>query len=288
MADEAGPVAVREGGRLAVGACGLVAGIAAGAALLLGGYPVPAEVLAPTLVLNLAVGWSFIGVGLMAWSRRPDHHTGLLMVFFGFAWLLRLAGAVAQPAWFVFGFVTSSLALAVLVHLLVVFATGRIETRLQRGLVVIGYLLTVPAVGRRRWAGRALRRVLELPAQPRRDLRVERLGRRPAPDVAGLAGGGDPARCHGVLITLFAVVLVRWWRAERANAAPWARPSGRRRRSWRLFIAPALLVSRRLPRARGGARPALVVAGRAGGPGRWRCSSACCAAASTLVKGSAA
>ena len=42
MADEAGPAAVREGGRLAVGACGLVAGIAAGAALLLGGLTVAA------------------------------------------------------------------------------------------------------------------------------------------------------------------------------------------------------------------------------------------------------
>ena len=135
------------GGRVAVGVGGLVAGVAAGAALLFGGYDVPAELVAPTLVLTLAVGWSFIGVGLVAWSRRPDNRTGVLMVLLGFAWLLRLAGAVAQPAFFVFGFVTSSLPLAVLVHLLVVFATGRIETRPQRALVVLGYLLTVPTVG---------------------------------------------------------------------------------------------------------------------------------------------
>src|SRR6185312_9277147 len=95
----------------------LVAGIAAGVALLLGGYPVPAEVLAPTLVLNLAVGWSFIGVGLMAWSHRPDHHTGLLMVLFGFAWLLRLAGAVARPAWFVLGYLLTVPAVGLLVVL---------------------------------------------------------------------------------------------------------------------------------------------------------------------------
>ena len=135
------------GRRVVVGVGGLVAGVAAGAALLLGGYDVPVELVAPTLVLNLAVGWSFIGVGLVAWSRRPDNRTGVLMVLLGFAWLLRLAGAVAQPAFFVFGFVTSSLYLGVLVHLLVTFATGRIESRPQRALVVTGYLLTAPVIG---------------------------------------------------------------------------------------------------------------------------------------------
>ena len=217
MADEAGPVAVREGGRLAVGACGLVAGIAAGVALLLGGYPVPAEVLAPTLVLNLAVGWSFIGVGLMAWSRRPDHHTGLLMVLFGFAWLLRLAGAVAQPAWFVFGFVTSSLPLAVLVHLLVVFATGRIETRLQRGLVVIGYLLTVPAVGLLVVLAALSGACWNCP----RNLVVIGASSGSAAVLLQTSQGWPVVvtllAVTALLVTLFAVVLVRWWRAEGAQ-----------------------------------------------------------------------
>ena len=204
-------------GRLAVGACGLAAGIAAGAALLLGGYDVPAELLAPTLVLNLAVGWSFIGVGLMAWSRRPDHHTGLLMVLFGFAWLLRLAGAVARPAWFVFGFVTSSLPLAVLVHLLVVFATGRIETRPLRVLVVLGYLLTAPAVGLLVVLAALSGSCWDCP----RNLVVISPTSGSAAVLLQTAQGWPVVATllavTALLTVLFAVVLVRWWRAGRAE-----------------------------------------------------------------------
>ncbi len=62
-------------GRMIVGACGAAAGVGAAAALLWGGYRVPPELAAPTLVTELAVGWSFIGIGLVAWARRPDNRT---------------------------------------------------------------------------------------------------------------------------------------------------------------------------------------------------------------------
>ena len=58
--------------RAAVASAGAAAGVAAASALVWGGYSVPADLLAPTLVLGLAVGWSFVGVGLVAWTRRPD------------------------------------------------------------------------------------------------------------------------------------------------------------------------------------------------------------------------
>jgi signal transduction histidine kinase len=200
------------GGRLVVGVGGLVSGVAAGAALLLGGYDVAPELVAPTLVLNLAVGWSFIGVGLIAWSRRPDNRTGVLMVLLGFAWLLRIAGAVAQPAWFVFGFVTSSLYLGVLAHLLVTFATGGITTPAQRALVVIGYLLTVPTtvlllvlVARSGSCWDCPRNLVVVSRSSGSAVVLLRIS------VVGLV--------VTILLTatLLAVVLTQWWRAGRAQ-----------------------------------------------------------------------
>ncbi len=131
-------------GRLTIGAAGIAAGLGASAALVWGWYQTPPELLGPTLVLNLAVGWSFIGVGLIAWSRRPDSRTGLLMVVFGFAWFARFIAAIATtPAFFV-GVLLGSIYLSVFVHLLITFPTGRITTWPQRVMVTIGYLLSAP------------------------------------------------------------------------------------------------------------------------------------------------
>jgi signal transduction histidine kinase len=130
--------------RAAVAAGGLAAGVAAAAALLWGGYSVPAELAAQTIVLNLAVGWSFIGIGLLAWSRHPENRTGLLMVVLGFAALSRFAVAVASGPGFAIGVLLGSLYLSVFVHLLVSFPTGRLTTWPQRLTVTVGYLLSVP------------------------------------------------------------------------------------------------------------------------------------------------
>ncbi len=133
--------------RATVAAAGATAGLAAAGALVWGGYQVPADLLAPTLVLDLAVGWSFIGVGLVAWSRRPDSRTGVLMVALGFAWFARFAVAVAVRPAFVVGVLVSSPYLSVLVHLLATFPGGRVQNRAERVLVTVGYLLSSPLDG---------------------------------------------------------------------------------------------------------------------------------------------
>ena len=130
--------------RATVGAAGAAAGVAAAGALVWGGYHVSADLLAPALVLDLAVGWSFIGVGLVAWARRPDSRTGALMVVFGFAWFARFAVAVDTRTGFVVGVLVGSVHLSVLVHLLATFPGGRVQDRAQRVLVTVGYLLSAP------------------------------------------------------------------------------------------------------------------------------------------------
>jgi signal transduction histidine kinase len=131
-------------GRRVVGAAGLLAGIGAGCALVWGGYEVPADLLAPTLVLEVAVGWSFVTVGLVAWTRRPDSRTGALMVVLGFAWFARFVVAVAARPAFVIGVLLSSVYLSVLVHLLATFPGGRVQNRAERVVVTVGYLLSAP------------------------------------------------------------------------------------------------------------------------------------------------
>ena len=43
----------------------------------------------PIMILGPFVGWSFIGVGLFAWWRRPDNRVGALMTAVGFMLVAR-------------------------------------------------------------------------------------------------------------------------------------------------------------------------------------------------------
>ena len=45
-------------------------------------------------LLTLAVGWSFSGLGLVAWVRWPGSLTGPLMIAVGLAWFARAVGAL--------------------------------------------------------------------------------------------------------------------------------------------------------------------------------------------------
>ena len=130
--------------RWATAAAGLLAGAAAASALVWGGYDVAAELLPPTLVLGLAVGWSFLAMGLVAWAGRPDSRSGALMVALGFAWFARYVVAVAAYPAFVVGVLLGSVYLSILVHLLATFPDRRLRGPLERAVVVVGYLLSAP------------------------------------------------------------------------------------------------------------------------------------------------
>ena len=90
-------------------------------------------------IVGLLAGWSFIAAGLVAWSRRPDNHSGRLMVAVGFLFFI---GALTDSnyAWvFSVSGAFSALFLAVFIHLLLAFPTGRLETRLERIVVALTY-----------------------------------------------------------------------------------------------------------------------------------------------------
>jgi signal transduction histidine kinase len=111
---------------------GLLAGLVA-AWLMLGNdvRPHGGEV-----ALVLAVGWSFLASGLVAWRLRPDNPIGLAMIATG---LLRFAEG---PYWsqgpflFTLGHAVQYLYMAGLVYVLLAFPNGRLETPVQRGAFI--------------------------------------------------------------------------------------------------------------------------------------------------------
>jgi signal transduction histidine kinase len=97
----------------------------------------------PTLILGPFIGWSFIGVGLYAWWRRPDNRVGALMTAVGFAFALTALFEANAPLPYTIGIVFGSFYVAVIVHMLLAFPTGRLEGRWSRWVTGAAYVLSI-------------------------------------------------------------------------------------------------------------------------------------------------
>jgi signal transduction histidine kinase len=127
----------------ALAAAGVVLGLSVGALILTNDrLDAPGAWAAGALV----VGWGFIGVGLFAWGRRPDNRIGVLMAGTGYAWFVAAAGFSDVPLIFTVGQVLGSVFCAIVIHLLLAFPSGRLQSRFEHWLVVSAYLLTTVAV----------------------------------------------------------------------------------------------------------------------------------------------
>jgi signal transduction histidine kinase len=93
---------------------------------------------------TLPIGWSFLVVGLFAWRRRPANRVGVLMIAVGFGELASGMWMVPLSVVFTAGLVVALWFLALLVHLLLAFPSGRLTGRAARGLVAGGYLIVLP------------------------------------------------------------------------------------------------------------------------------------------------
>jgi len=124
---------------IALGIAGVAAGVVASLLVLSSDFQEDPGV---TIAFGLAVGWSFIGTGLYAWWRRPDNSFGALMVGVGFAFFAGALGASDIPGVFAVGLLTGALSFAFLIHLLLSFPSGRLESRAARILAAIAYVET--------------------------------------------------------------------------------------------------------------------------------------------------
>jgi signal transduction histidine kinase len=97
---------------------------------------------------DLTVGWTLIGCGLIAWTRRPESRTGPLMTVTGYTWFLGNFAQVDVPAvaW-VAGHMLY-LHRGPLVHLVLTYPSGRSESRLVRGAVAVGYAVAITPIWR--------------------------------------------------------------------------------------------------------------------------------------------
>jgi signal transduction histidine kinase len=93
--------------------------------------------------LDVTLGWSFIFAGWLAWARRPDNRTGMLMMLTGLVWFGRYLDWWWRPLPSLLSALAVVLTLALVAHQFVVFPSGRARTRPERYLVAAAYSLAV-------------------------------------------------------------------------------------------------------------------------------------------------
>jgi signal transduction histidine kinase len=119
-----------------------------GAAVLVGAVEmvlVVAEPVAPVwqLVLFLLVAWTYLAAGIVAWWRRPSNRMGAIMVAGCFALLVAGLANMNGPGLIAVGTVGATVILALLVHLLHAFPSGRLHGAASRLTVLAGYGVSV-------------------------------------------------------------------------------------------------------------------------------------------------
>ena len=88
-----------------------------------------------------AACWVYVVVGIVAWWRRPSNGIGALLVLGGFVLTVSEANSSSIPVLASIGLVFATAPLAVTVHLLHAFPSGRIRGRASRVTVIAAYVV---------------------------------------------------------------------------------------------------------------------------------------------------
>jgi signal transduction histidine kinase len=96
-------------------------------------------------VADLVVGFVLVGCGLVAWSRRPQSRTGLLLALSGIAWFLGTFAASGDSGYADFGALFLTLHRGLLVHALLSYPSGRLESWTDRSAVAFAYVVSAIA-----------------------------------------------------------------------------------------------------------------------------------------------
>jgi PAS domain S-box-containing protein len=90
-------------------------------------------------IFGLLVGWAFLVAGLIARTRRPENRTGILMLVVGFTFFIGALGAANNALLYTLGIALGAIFIAALIHLLLAYPSGFLESQRERALVVAGY-----------------------------------------------------------------------------------------------------------------------------------------------------
>jgi signal transduction histidine kinase len=136
--------------RVVVGVVGVVWGLAVEALYYRAGTP------ADEVLLDLAIGWTYLYGGLALWTSRPANRIGRLMTLVGLAWFIGNLSVSDVPGLHELGILLSGVAGAVLIAIILAYPTGRLETRLDLvtvAIVAIGWFTTGAAQLVAAWQG---------------------------------------------------------------------------------------------------------------------------------------
>jgi DNA-binding CsgD family transcriptional regulator len=100
-----------------------------------GGHP-PLEV-----IVGVVMGALFVAVGLWTRARWPTNRSGLLLVLTGYCWLAEDLVTSDITAVFALGTLLATASPPLLLHLVLAYPSGRLETRAARTVVVLGYVV---------------------------------------------------------------------------------------------------------------------------------------------------
>ena len=162
--------------RVTIGIAGFAWGLISEALYYAAGTP------AHEILLDLAIGWTYLFGGLALWGSRPSNNTGRLMTLVGMTWFIGNLAVSDVRGLHELGLLFSGVAAAALIALILAYPSGRLETRLDQATVAIlaaGFLAT--------------NAVQLLPASQSADLGVRLLA------------------VNGALATFAGVVVIRRW-----------------------------------------------------------------------------
>jgi signal transduction histidine kinase len=92
-------------------------------------------------VLYVVGAWVYLAAGVLAWSRRPSNRLGFVITAGGFVLLADGVDATGVPVLGAAATVIATVPLAMLVHVLHAFPSGRLRSRASRVTVLAGYLV---------------------------------------------------------------------------------------------------------------------------------------------------
>ncbi len=156
------------------------------------------------LLLFVLVAVTYAAAGLLAWRRRPSNRLGAVMVFGGLAWLAAALINTDIAALVAVGLITSTVPVALVIHLLHAFPSGRLLSRASRVVVVAAYVTTT---------------VLQIPiyalvADPGPTGVLSFADR---PDLARLGAGFQAAVGSALMVATTVILISRLRRADRSQ-----------------------------------------------------------------------
>ena len=112
-----------------------VATVAAVLPVIIPAEPLPAD----RIARHVGIGVAWIAAGLMALWRRPANRIGMLMAAVGFLWFVPNLDWWHTPAAYILVRFFGDLYLAVAVHMVLAFPSGRLASRIECVVVVAAY-----------------------------------------------------------------------------------------------------------------------------------------------------